>query len=125
MVFKCGNIFCQRGGVGVVFLLLHSLGGKPGDSVSGDVVVFKRGVELCNEVGESSKGKRCSRDSALAKGRCPGKSRPFSHVREGESDLFVIIVINRFVDKEIKLHSMQPVLRFLIGSVEHLGGTDA
>ena len=110
MVFKRGNVFRQRGGVRVVLLLLHSLGGKPRDSVPGDVVVFKRGVELCDKVGESSEGKRSSRDSALAEGRCPGKSRPFSHVREGESDLFVVIVVNRFVDKEIKLHGVQPVL---------------
>ena len=87
--------------------------------------MFKRGVELCDEVSESSEGKGCSRDGALAKGRCPGKSRPFGHVREGESDLFVVIVVDRFVDKEIKLHSVQPVLGFFVGSVKHLGGADA
>ena len=126
MVFEGGNIFHQRGGVRVVLLaLLHSLGGKPGDGVSSDVVVFKRGVELRDKVGKSSKGKRCSRDGALAKGCCPGKGRSFGHVREGESDLFVVIVVDRFVDQEVELHSMQPVLRFFIGSIERLGGTDA
>ena len=59
------------------------------------------------------------------KGHCPGKGRPFSHVREGEGDLFIVIVVDHFVDKEVKLHSMQPVLRFLIGSVERLRGADA
>ena len=73
VVFESGNIFRQRGGVGVVLLLLHSLGGKPGDGVSGDIMVFERGVELRDEVSESSKGKCCSRDGALVEGRCPGK----------------------------------------------------
>ena len=125
VVFKRGNIFRQRGGVGVVFLLLHSLGGKPGNGVPGDVVVFERGVELRDKVGESSEGKRCSRDGVLAKGRCPGKGRPFSHVREGKSDLLIIIVVNRFVDEEIKLHGMQPVLGLFIRPVKCFGGTDA
>ena len=126
MVLKGGDILRQRRGVRVVLLaLLHSLGGKPGDGVPSDVVVFKRGVELRDEVGESSKGKHCSRDGALAKGHCPGKGKPFSHVREGESDLLVIVVIDRLVDKEIKLHSVQPMLRLLIRSVEHFGGANA
>ena len=86
--------------------------------------MFKCGVELCDKVGESSQGERCSRDGALAKGRCPSKGRPFSHVREGESDLFVVIVIDRFVDKEVELHSVQPVLGFFIRSIERLGGAD-
>ena len=88
-------------------------------------MVFKRGVELRDEVGESSKGKRGSRDSALAEGCCPGKSRPFSHIREGESDLFVVIVVNCFVDEEIKLHGVQPVLGLFIRSIKRFGGADA
>ena len=87
--------------------------------------MFKRGIELCDEVSKSSEGKHCSRDGALAKGHCPGKGRPFSHVREGESNLFFVIVVNRLIDKEIKLHSVQPMLGLLIRSVERLGGTDA
>ena len=110
VVFERGNIFRQRGGVRVILLFLHSLGGKPGDGIPGDVVVFEHCVELRDKVSESSQGERCSRDGALAKGRCPGKSRSFSHVREGKSDLLVIIVLNHFVDKEIKLHGVQPML---------------
>ena len=125
MVFESGNVFRQRGGVGVVLLLLHSLGGKPGNSVSGDVVVFKRSVELSDEVGESSEGKHCSRDGALAEGRCPSKGRSFSHVGKSESDLLIVVVIDRFVDKEVELHSVQPVLGFFIGAVERFGGADA
>ena len=88
-------------------------------------MVFECRVELGDKVSESSKGERCSRDSALAEGCGPGKGRPFGHVREGEGDLFIIIVVDCFVDEEIELHSMQPVLGFLIGSVECFGGTDA
>ena len=88
-------------------------------------MVLEHGVEFRDEVGESSEGKHCSRDGALAKGRCPGKSRPFSHVRESKSDLLIIIVIDRFIDKKVKLHSMQPVLGFFVRSVERFGGADA
>ena len=88
-------------------------------------MVLERGVELRDKVGESSQGEQCSRDGALAKGRCPSKGRPFSHVREGEGDLFVIVIVDRLVDEEVELHSVQPMLRFLIGSIERFGGTDA
>ena len=110
VVFERGNIFRQGGGVGVILLLLHSLGGKPGNGVPGNVVVFKRSVELCDEVSKSSKGERGSRDGALAKCCCPGKGRPFSHVRKGEGDLLIDIVVDCFVDKEVELHCVQPVL---------------
>ena len=126
VVLECGDILRQRGGVRVVLLaLLHSLGGKPGDGVPGDVVVFKRGVELRDKVGESSEGKRCSRDGALAEGCCPGKSRSFGHIGESKSDLLIVIVIDCLVDKEVELHSVKPVLGLLVRSIERFGGTDA
>ena len=125
MVFESGDVFRQGGGVRVLLLLLHSLGRKPRDGVPGDVVVFKRGVELRDEVSESSKGKHRSRDGALAEGRCPGKGRSFGHVGKSESNLLIVVVIDRLVDKEVKLHSVQPVLGFFIGSIERLGGADA
>ena len=126
VVLEGGNIFCQRGGVRVVLLaLLHSSGGKPGDGVPGDVVVLKHGVELRDKVSKSPKGKRCSRDGALAEGHCPGKGGSFGHVGKCESDLLIVIVIDHFVDKEVELHSMQPMLRLLIGSIERFGGADA
>ena len=60
VVFESGNIFRQGGGVGVVLLLLHSLGGKPRDSVPGDIMVFECGVELCDEVSKISEAQCCS-----------------------------------------------------------------
>ena len=125
MVFESGNIFRQRGGVRVVLFLFHSLGGKPGDGIPGDVVVLERSVELCDKISKSSEGKCCSRDGALAEGRCLGKGRPFSHVRESKSDLLIIVVVDRLIDKEVKLHSVQPVLGFFVRSVERFGGADA
>ena len=110
VVFERGNIFRQRGGVRIVLLLLHSLSGKPGDGVPGDIVVFECSIELCDEVGKGPKGERGSRDGALAKGCCPGKGRPFCHVRKSKGDLFIVIIIDCFVNKEVKLHSVQPVL---------------
>ena len=44
---------------------------------------------------------------------------------EGKGNLFVIVVVDCLVDEEVKLHSVQPVLRFFIGSIECLGGADA
>ena len=88
-------------------------------------MVLKHGVELRDEVSEGSEGKPCSRDGALAKGRCPGKGRPFGHVRKGESDLFIVVIIDRLIDEEVELHSVQPVLRFFIGSIKRFGGADA
>ena len=87
--------------------------------------MFECGVELRDKVSESSEGEQCSRDSALAEGRCPGKGRSFGHVREGESNLFIVIVVDCFVNKEVKLHSMQPVLRLFIGSIECFRDADA
>ena len=88
-------------------------------------MVFKRGVELCDEVGESPEGERSSRDGTLAEGRSPSKGRSLGHVREGKGDLLIVIVIDSFVDKEVKLHGVQPVLGLFIGSVERFGGADA
>ena len=125
VVFKHGNIFRQGRGVRVVLLLLHSLGRKPGDGVPSDIVVFERGVELRDEVSEGSKGKCRPRDGALAEGQCPGKGRSFGHVGKGEGNLLIVIVIDRLVDKEVKLHSVQPVLGFFVGAIERFGGADA
>ena len=87
--------------------------------------MLKRSVELCDKVSEGSEGERGSRDGALAEGRCPSKGRPFGHVREGEGDLFVIVIVDRLIDKEIELHSVQPVLGFFVISIERFGGADA
>ena len=109
MVFEGGNILRQGGGVGV----------------SGDIMVLERRVELSDEVGKSSEGERSSRDGALAEGRCPSEGRSFGHVREGESNLFVIVVIDCFVNKKVELHGVQPVLGFFIRSIKRFRDADA
>ena len=98
--------------------------GKPGNGVSGDVVVFERSIELCDEVGESSKGKQCSRDGALVEGRGPGEGQSFSHIRESEGNLFIVGIIDRLVHEEIKLHHMQPMLGFVVRAVKRFGNAN-
>ena len=88
-------------------------------------MVFEHGVELRDEVSEGSKGKRCSRDGALAEGCSPGEGRSFSHIQEGKGDLFIIGIVDRLVYEEIKLHGMQPVLGFVVGPIERFGNADA
>ena len=88
-------------------------------------MVFKRGVELCDKVGKSFKGERCSRDGALAEGHCSSEGRFFGHVREGEGNLFVIVVIDCLVNEKVELHGVQPVLRFFIRSIKCFGNADA
>ena len=88
-------------------------------------MVFERGIELCDEVSESSEGEQCSRDGALAEGHSPSEGQSLGHVRKGKSNLLIVIVVDCLIDKEVKLHSVQPVLRFFIGSVERFGGADA
>ena len=125
MVFESGNILCQGGGVdAVLHILSHALGRQPGNGVSGDVVVLERRVELSNKVGKSSESKRSSRDGTLAEGRCPGEGRSFGHVQEGESNLFVDVVIDCFVNKKVELHGVQPVLGFFIRSIKRFGDAD-
>ena len=59
MIFEGRNIICQGGGVRVVLCIFyHLLGGQPGDSVPGNIMVFKHSVELHDEVSESSEGER-------------------------------------------------------------------
>ena len=87
--------------------------------------MFKCSVELRDKVSEGSEGEQGSRDGALAEGCCPSKGRPFSHVREGEGDLFVIIIVDCLIDKEIELHGVQPVLGFFVRSIKRFGGADA
>ena len=54
IVFEVGYIFNEGRGIGIVFPLGHVFGGKPGDGGSSGIVVFERGFELCDKVGESS-----------------------------------------------------------------------
>ena len=59
------------------------------------------------------------------KGHGSGKSRPFGHVGESKGDLLLISVVDCFVDKEVELHGVEPMHGFVVGSIEHLGDTNA
>ena len=122
VVFESGNILHQGGEVDVVLhILSHALGRQPGNGVSGDIVVLEHRVELSDKVSKSSKSKRSSRDGALAEGRCPGEGRSSGHVQEGESNLFVDVVIDCFVNKKVELHGVQPMLGFFVRSIKRFG----
>ena len=84
-------------------------------------MVFKCSIELCDEVSESSEGKQGTRDGALAEGHGPGEGGPLCHVGESKGDLLLVSVVDGIVNEEVE----QPVHRFVIGSIEHLGNTDA
>ena len=105
-------------GVGVVLPFSHALGGKPGDGVSGDVMVFECGFELRNEVGEGTHGYGGSCDSVLSERGCPGEGRSFGHVGEGEGNHLAIGIIDFFIDKEVEAYCVQPLDGFVIGPIE-------
>ena len=88
-------------------------------------MVFKCSIELCDEVSESSEGKQGTRDGALAEGHGPGEGGPLCHVGESKGDLLLVSVVDGLVNEEVELHGMQPVHRFVIGSIERLGNADA
>ena len=69
-------------------------------------MVFKRCVELCDKISESSKGKCGAGDGTLSEGGGPGEGGPLHHVREGKGDLFFVGIVDGFVDKEVEPHGM-------------------
>ena len=93
-------------------------GGKPGNGIPSDVMVFERGFELRNEVGEGPHGYGGPRDSVLSERGCPSEGGSFGHVGEGEGDLFAVGVVDFLIDKEIELYCVQPLGGFVIGSIE-------
>ena len=112
------NVLDEGRGVGVVLPFGHALGGEPSDGGSCDIVVFERGFELRDEVGESAHGYGGPGDGVLPEGGCPCEGGSFSHVGESESDLFVVGVVDFVIDEEVELYSVQPLGGFVIRSVK-------
>jgi hypothetical protein len=81
-------------------------------------------LTLGNELSKSSKDDGGARDGALAESDCPDESRSFGHVEEGESNLFVMGVVDYFVDMEIKLDSVQPLEELYVGVIKGFGGSN-
>ena len=94
------------------------LGGEPSDGGSCDVMVFERGFELCDEVGESAHGYGSSGDGVLPEGSCPCEGGSLSHVGDSEGDLFVVGVVDFVVDEKVELYGVQPLGGFVIRSVK-------
>ena len=65
-------------------------------------MVFKRGFQLGNKVGEDTHGDGGARNGALLKSGCPGEGWSFGHVRKGESSHFAIGIVDFVIDEEIE-----------------------
>ena len=71
----------------------HSVGGQPGDSISGSVLVFKSMLELVKEVVLGAEGYSGASDGILLEGVSTSQGRSFSHIQESKSDLLCIGVV--------------------------------
>ena len=61
-------------------LLGYMIGGQPGDSVPGRVLVLKSLLELLEKVVPDSEGNSSAVDGIFSEGVSPGQGGPFSHV---------------------------------------------
>ena len=98
MVLEFEDVLIQRRGVCSVFLEDHPLGGKPGDSSSGDVPLFEVFAKLHNKIWICSQGYGSSCvNSIFTEGSSPGEGRSLGHVGQDECDFLVIIVVDIFI----------------------------
>ena len=74
-------------------------GGQPVHGFSGDVGVDEGGLKISLELSESSErqGSQC----LLATDFCPYGSRSLLHVRQGEGDLPVVVIVQGVIDQEV------------------------
>ena len=74
-------------------------GGQPVHGFSGDVGVDEDGLEIGLELGESSE--RQGSQSLLAMDFCPYGSGSLLHIRQGEGDLPVVVIVQGMIDQEV------------------------
>ena len=79
VTLKSRDVTLERRGA-LPVLLYHAVGGQPGDSIPGCVLVFKGLLELFKEVVPGSEGDGGAVDGILMEGVSPGQGRSFSHV---------------------------------------------
>ena len=109
-------------GRGVLSVLLgHAMGGQPGDSVPGCVLVFERHLELLEKVIPRSEGNSGAIDGIFSEGVSPGQGRPFGHVQEGEDDPLHVIVVRLLVDCQVELDGVHPGDSRFVGAIEGFG----
>ena len=94
------------------------IGGKPSNGGSCNIMVFERSFEFSNDVRESAHGYGGSCDGVLSEGGSPCEGGSLSHVGKGEGNHFVIGVVDFVIDEEVEVYSVQPLGRFVIGSVK-------
>ena len=95
--------------------------GQPGDGVPSRVLVFKSLLELLEKVIPGSEGYGCVSDGVLPEGICPGQSRPFGHIQEGEGDFLRVCVVRSLIDYEVELDGVHPQDSHFIGAIEGFG----
>ena len=86
-------------------------------------MVFEHFLKLGYKVQEGPHGDGVARDGTLSKGGGPGEGRSFGHVGEGEGNHLVSIV-DFVIDKRVEVDCIQPLQRFLVGSIKGFWGSD-
>ena len=81
-------------------------------------LVFSRMNDLLNLL-RSSEAWWVSGEGCFCFGKGPGSSCSFLHKSEGECDLFVIMVVDVFVDEEVELGVIDPGSCFLWVSIKN------
>ena len=93
-------------------------GGQPSYGLLSGIFEDERVVESFKKVGPSSKAWWVSGEGGFGLGKGPESSCSFLHEGEGKCDLFVIVVVDIFVDEEVELGVVDPGSGFLWVSVK-------
>ena len=107
------------------------MGGEPGDSIPGSILVFKSVLEFPKEVIPGSESHGGASDCVFTESVSPGQSRSFNHVGEGEQNFLHIVVIGFFIDCKVQLDGVHLQDGGFVGAIEgfwfaelELGGFD-
>ena len=83
--------------------------------------MFERCLELLEKVVPRSEGNGDAVDGIFSESVGPGQGRPFSHIREGEGDLFCVVVVGFLVDCQVELDGVHPGNSRFVGAIEGFG----
>ena len=117
VVLKVRNVLDEGWGVSVVLPFGHVFGGEPGNSVASGVMVFARSFKFGDEIQEGSHSYGGSGDGILPECGRPSEGGTLGHVGQSEGNLFVVIVVDLFIDEEVESYGIQPLSEFVIGSI--------
>ena len=97
------------------------MGGQPGDSIPGHILVFKSLLELFEKIIAGSKGYSGASDGILLEGIGASRGRPFGHIQEGKANFLRIVAVGCLVDCEVELDGVHPGDSHFIGAIEGFG----